>query len=123
MSSKKLKFLVDVNIEKPIIELLSEKGFDIKCVANVNKKLSDEGVIKLANQEERILITNDKDFGELLFYSKKISIGIILFRIKGQNQKEKFVFLDKLLMKHSDKISRHFVVISNKKLRFIPLEV
>jgi len=120
---KKLKFLIDVNIEKPIINFLIKKGFDIKCVVDIDKKMADYSVCEIANTEQRVLITNDKDFGEIVFFQKRISSGIILLRIKGGDASEKILLLEKLLDYYCDKIINHFVVITKEKFRFIPLEV
>jgi len=120
---KKIKFLANVNIEQPIIEFLSAKGIDVKSVANINKYMTDDNVCELANREQRIILTNDKDFGEIVFFQKKIVWGLVLLRIKGQNVEEKIVRLENLLTKYSDKIINHFVVVSKEKIRFIALEV
>ncbi len=120
---EKIKFLANVNVEKPLIDFLNEKGFDIKWVTNIDKRMPDDRVCELANSEQRIIITNDKDFGEIVFYQKKIAYGIILLRVKGQKSAEKIVVLDKLLENYQDKIANHFVVITKTKFRFIPLEV
>ncbi len=120
---EKIKFLANVNVEKPLIDFLNEKGFDIKWVTNIDKRMPDDRVCELANSEQRIIITNDKDFGEIVFYQKKIAYGIILLRVKGQKSAEKIVVLDKLLENYQDKIANHFVVLTKTKFRFIPLEV
>ncbi len=120
---EKIKFLANVNIERPIIEFLSAKGIDVKSVANINKYMTDDNVCELANREQRIILTNDKDFGEIVFFQKKIVWGLVLLRIKGQNVEEKIVRLENLLTKYSDKIINHFVVVSKEKIRFITLEV
>ena len=52
---------------------------------------------KIANKEKRVLITNDKDFGELVFLQKKLSAGIILIRVRNQDVKQKLNVLKKLL--------------------------
>jgi len=70
---KKIKFLANVNIERPIIEFLSAKGIDVKSVVNINKYMTDDNVCELANREQRIILTNDKDFGEIVFFQKKLS--------------------------------------------------
>ena len=120
---KKIKFLANVNVEKPLIDFLNEKGFDVKWVTSIDKRMPDNRVCEIANSEQRIIITNDKDFGEIVFYQKKIAYGIILLRVKGQNSAEKIVVLDKLLENYQDKIANHFVVYTKTKFRFIPLEV
>ena len=119
----KIKFLANVNVEKPLIDFLNEKGFDVKWVTNIDKRMPDDRVCEIANSEQRIIITNDKDFGEIVFYQKKIAYGIILLRVKGQNSSEKIILLDKLLENYLDKIANHFVVLTKTKFRFIPLEV
>jgi len=49
---------------------LIKRGFDIKWVAEIDKQMSDNGVCEIANKEQRIFITNDKDFGEIVFFQK-----------------------------------------------------
>lgn len=124
MKNKKtdLKFLANVNIEKPIVDFLLKNGYDVKWVADIDKKMTDTQVCDLANKEQRVILTNDKDFSEIVFYQKKIVYGIILFRIKGQNIHVKLTLLEKLLKNYSDKIKNHFVVVTKEKLKFIPLE-
>jgi predicted nuclease of predicted toxin-antitoxin system len=120
---KKIKFLANVNVEKPLIDFLNKKGFDVKWVTSIDKRMPDDRVCEITNSEQRIIITNDKDFGEIVFYQKKIAYGIILMRVKGQNSSEKIILLDKLLENYLDKIVNHFVVLTKTKFRFIPLEV
>ncbi|MCF6148290.1 MAG: hypothetical protein E3K37_06495 [Candidatus Kuenenia sp.] len=67
------------------------------------------------------MLTNDKDFGEIVFRQKLISSGIVLFRIRGQDTMEKLKLLRKVLISHKDRISKHFVVITKEKVRFIPI--
>jgi len=120
---EKIKFLANVNVEKPLIDFLNDKGFDVKWVTNIDKRMPDDRVCEIANSEQRIIITNDKDFGEIVFYQKKIAYGIILMRVNGQNSSEKIILLEKLLENYLDKIANHFVVLTKTKFRFIPLEV
>jgi len=117
-----IKFIADVNVEKAIVDYLSDNGYDVKWVPDFNCEIVDEDLLEIANKEKRILITNDKDFGELIFLQKKLSTGIILIRIKGQKADDKVRLIKKLLQTYSDKLSRHFVVLMKKKFRFIPLE-
>ena len=81
---KGIKFLADVNIEKPLVDYLSKQGYDIIWMPDYNCEMSDEDLLQLANEENRIFITNDKDFGDLIFLQKRLSAGTILFRVKDQ---------------------------------------
>ena len=118
----KLKFLADVNVEKSVIDLVRETECDIIWIAETNLAMRDNEILDLANKEDRILITNDKDFGELVFWQKKVTIGIILFRVKGQDTQKKCFLFRELLRKFEDKIRNNFVIISDNKFRFIPLK-
>lgn len=82
----------------------------------------DSEILKIARREKRILITNDKDFGELVFLQKQLAAGVILFRIKGQQVSEKVRYAQILLENYRGKLAGHFVVVADKKIRFIELE-
>ncbi len=118
---RQIKFLADVNVEKPLVDYLTKQGYDIKWLPDYNREMSDEDLLRLANQEKRIFITNDKDFGDLIFLQKKLSAGTILFRVKGQKSEEKIKLLKKLLMGYGDRLLDHYVVITKLKIRIIPL--
>jgi predicted nuclease of predicted toxin-antitoxin system len=83
----------------------------------------DDELLHWANIENRVIITNDKDFGELIFLQKKISTGIILFRVREQRAENKVNLIKHLLENFSEKILNHFIVITGEKIRIIPLEV
>ena len=117
-----LKFIADVNVEKGIIDYLLECGYDVKWIPDYNCGITDDELLKIANEEKRILLTNDKDFGELIFLQKKHSLGIILFRIKEQQTQIKLDLISRLLEKYEDKILYHFIVITKIKFRFISME-
>ncbi len=117
-----IKFLADVNVEKAIVDYLLENKYDVKWISDYNCKILDEDLLNLANTEKRILITNDKDFGELTFLQKRISAGIILLRIRGQKAYDKVKLLKMLLQNYQDKILEHFIVITKNKIRFMPME-
>ncbi|TFG34808.1 hypothetical protein EU527_01800, partial [Candidatus Thorarchaeota archaeon] len=78
-----MNFLADECIEKSIVRHLRENGFKIKSVADLIPGGSDDTVIELANKEKSILLTADKDFGELIYRQGKLTHGIILIRLHG----------------------------------------
>jgi predicted nuclease of predicted toxin-antitoxin system len=116
-----LKFLADVNIEKQIVEFLKNHGYDVIWIPEYDNRLTDDKLLELAKNEHRILITNDKDFGELVFLQRKVSSGIILLRIKDQSIEKKIKNLKKLFDFSQAKVENHFVVITENKIRFIQI--
>lgn len=123
MERDKFRFLANVNVEKPIIDFLIRKDIDVKWVVDIDRQMPDIRVCEIANNEKRIILTNDKDFGEIVFFQKKIKYGLILLRVKGQDSLEKIVLLERLLEKYPDKIAGYFIIVAKEKFRLIPLEV
>lgn len=62
-----MKFLVNANLGRKFTNLLKHAGYDAILIKDVAPKAADEEVLSLASREERVVITNDKDFGELIF--------------------------------------------------------
>ena len=114
----KLKFLADVNILKVIVETLVEQGFDTKWMLKINSRMSDKDILRYAIKDSRIILTNDKDFGELIFKDNMKSNGIILFRgdeEKNESLSLRISSLNKLIEFYTDEIFGNFIVISEKK--------
>jgi len=113
-----MKFLVDESCEYPLVSFLRNLGFDILSVAEEFPSLEDKEVLKVAIKEKRIIITNDKDFGELIFYQKKKPQGVILFRLKEENARSKIKRLETILKRFKKKLKDRFVVVTPTKVRF-----
>ncbi len=78
-----MKFLADANIEKEIVNSMRGMNIDVKWMLEDKPDAADEDIISIASLENRILVTNDKDFGELVFRQQLLSSGVILLRNKG----------------------------------------
>lgn len=113
-----MKFLADENVEKPIVNMLRDNNHDVLYISELAKRSIDEQLLKQANAESRILLTNDKDFGELVYMQGKNSIGIILMRFVSEKSALKTKFMSHLINNFSDRLLGHFTVISEAKIRF-----
>lgn len=77
-----MRLCADENIPKEFVIRLRENGHDVLWVREVLGGATDSEVLTLVFREERLLITFDKDFGELVFRRGKAAVhGVILFRI------------------------------------------
>ncbi|MCD4746969.1 MAG: DUF5615 family PIN-like protein [Bacteroidales bacterium] len=112
-----MKFLVDVGVSNKVENYLQEHGYDIKTVRSIDPRMSDQEIIKLAANEGRMVITMDKDFGELVFHSLLDHCGIILLRLEDATGIEKLKIIKEILTKYSDKIKGHFCVYQKNKFR------
>lgn len=112
-----MMLLADENIEKPIVEFLRDKGFDVFYIIEGKLSISDEEILNIADKENRILITNDKDFGELIFYQKKISSGVLLIRSSKEKASHKVSLFETHLEQIKNKLAGNFVVLSESGVR------
>jgi predicted nuclease of predicted toxin-antitoxin system len=118
MSASELKFLVDVGVGEKVEEYLLEKRYDTKSVRSLDQKMPDQEIIRLAALEKRIVITMDKDFGELVYHSGMDHCGILLLRLEDATGLEKQQVVAKILAKYADNMKNNFCVYQNKKFRF-----
>lgn len=105
----KLKFLVDVGVGRKVEEWLAENGYDVKRVRDINPKAKDSEILHLAVVESRMVITMDKDFGELVYNSGK--------RLENANADQKVKNIKKILSEYSDKLQGKFCVFQGERLR------
>lgn len=108
-----MKFLVDANLGRKFANLLKQAGHDVIFANDLLPLSSDEEILAKAEQEERIAITNDKDFGELIFRLGRPSRGIILLRVSTTDPKERFELAKSVL----DKAEGRFVVVKEGQIR------
>jgi predicted nuclease of predicted toxin-antitoxin system len=78
-----IKLLADENFPLASVELLETKKYNIINVSKDHSGISDRNIIQLANQEDRLILTFDRDFGHLIFKEGVIpKMGIIFFRLQ-----------------------------------------
>lgn len=83
-----IKLLADENVPIEAVKALKRKGVDIVSVIDFSLGLNDREVLDLANREGRILVTFDKDFGELVFREKVKVKGLILLKFAPKSPQQ-----------------------------------
>lgn len=116
-----MQFLADENVEWPIVMKLRRLGYDIKAIKEISAGTDDEAVLQLAFKEKRILLTNDMDFGRLVLHQKKNSAGVVLMRFSNESSAQKIKAIEHLLKFHSEKLAKHFTVISEEQIKIRPI--
>jgi predicted nuclease of predicted toxin-antitoxin system len=81
-----MQFLANENVPGPVVRALRKDGFDVLWVREEMKAAPDHEVLTRASAEKRVVVTFDKDFGELAFrFRLPAESGIVLFRLSGGN--------------------------------------
>ncbi len=112
-----MKILADEGIDRPIVERLRRDNHQVQYVAEMEPGISDEVVLDLANQEKTILLTADKDFGELVFRQQQMTRGVILVRLGGISPSRKAAIVASALAVHGDQMGQAFTVVTPGAVR------
>ena len=111
-------FLANENFPKPSILFLREKGYEILSIQELYQGLSDIDVLKKAIADDLIILTFDKDYGELIFrYVLENPPSVIFFRSKGKDPLVVGQILHSLLILAEVKIKNAFTVIDENNIR------
>ena len=113
-----MQFLADENIEYPVIKILRSNNLNVLAVRGLMKGATDSEILEYAFKEKLILITSDKDFGELTFRLKKPNHGIILLREPSAGIDDKAKILLTALSKLDKDALNKFIVVDRLKIRF-----
>jgi len=116
-----MQFIVDECIGPTVARQLREQGHDVFSVYEQARGIDDNTVLSRAVDEKRILVTNDKDFGEKVYRDGRLHSGIILLRLRDQSELSKIAAITGLLEFHSHRIEGAFVIVTEKQVRFAKL--
>jgi predicted nuclease of predicted toxin-antitoxin system len=117
MNSSELKFLVDVGVGRKVEEYLHNQGYDTKAVRDIDSRMQDIEIMKIAVSEGRMVITMDKDFGELIYHFSVGHCGVLLLRLEDATGTEKVKVVGDILASYSDRIRNCFCVYQSGKFR------
>ncbi len=112
-----MNLLVDENVDGPIVERLRQEGHSVWYVAEMEPGVLDDVVLDLANREESVLLTADKDFGELVFRQRRLVPGVVLIRLAGFAPWHKAEIVASVVNAHAKELLHAFTVITPKAVR------
>jgi predicted nuclease of predicted toxin-antitoxin system len=112
-----MKFLADENVEIQLVERLRSENYEVLYVSDLAPCITDDEVLELANKENAILLTGDKDFGELVFRLGLVSKGVVLLRLGELSLTEKIGTIVKAIREHESELPSTFTVVSANSIR------
>ncbi len=115
-----MRFLADESCDANITRALRNAGHDILDVADVAPRAEDSMVIALAVKESRMLLTEDKDFGQLVFASGSPTNGVVLFRYPHQARSRVIHTFVDLVKKKGEQLMNRFIVVQPGRIRINP---
>ncbi len=116
-----MTFMADENFPRPALAALRNAGWEVFSVAEECPGISDEQVAALCSESQRVLLTFDKDFGELVFRrGLSAGSGVVLFRLVPESPQEA-ADLALALVKSQPDINGTFCVITRDRIRVRPM--
>ena len=117
-----MRIIANENVGGPVVETLRESGHDVVWVKETMRGARDEEVLARAQSERRLVVTLDKDFGELAFrIGLPAACGIVLFRLSGQTPEPDNAQMVAALESRSD-WAGHFATVTDTRIRLRPLD-
>jgi predicted nuclease of predicted toxin-antitoxin system len=106
-----LRFLADESCDHAVVRALRQESHDVLAISEFASQSSDDDVLAMALREERILLTEDKDFAQLVFARRLKSPGVILIRFPANARLSLPRAILQLVRNVGRELSRTFVVV------------
>ena len=103
-----MNFVADEGVDRQIVEGLRADGHTAIYIAEMDPGISDENVLRLTNQQSAILITADKDFGELVFRQAFATYGVLFIRLAGPSRALKAEMTSSAIRERASEIPNSF---------------
>lgn len=107
-----MNFLADESVDQGIVIRLRTVGHSVLAVSEMEPGLTDDAVLAAANEQGALLLTADKDFGELVFRQGRLSSGVVLIRLAGLTLESKCAAVTNAVNEHGEELSGAFTVLS-----------
>ncbi|MCD6217455.1 DUF5615 family PIN-like protein [bacterium] len=114
-----MRFLADESCDFCVVRALRANGHDVLAVSELSPGVEDSTVIKLAIKENRVLLTEDSDFGQLVFAHRLKNASVIFIRYPVSARMQLADDIVKFIENHGDKIAGCFVVAQPGRTRII----
>lgn len=112
-----MRLVADESVDFGIIEALRKKSFDVISISENNSGINDTEVIEIANTHKCLLITEDKDFGELTYRLKLNHNGILLIRLSDLTREDRIILASEIIEKYAHNFFNCFSVLTKQGLR------
>jgi len=116
-----MKFVVEECTGPAVSRWLLRQGWDVLCVFAQARGQSDQWILDTAVAQQRVLITNDKDFGEMLMKSQRRHSGVILLRLDDERPSSKIDLLRRVLGQLKEPLENRLIVATQKTVRIVEL--
>jgi len=112
-----MDFVADESCARPVIQASREAGHDVVAIAEIARGATDDQVLERALKEKRVLITEDRDFGELVYARGRSSAGVILVRFPSRARRAKSATVIEAVSRLGSRLRDAFAVVEPGRVR------
>lgn len=113
-----MKVLANENFPKASVLLLRELGYDVISIGEDDPSISDRAVMEIAQKEQRLILTFDRDYGELIYkYDHKPEAGVLYLRLSAFTPEEPARIVHELLAVLKLETARRLTVYDGQSIR------
>jgi predicted nuclease of predicted toxin-antitoxin system len=111
-----MRFLADESCDFRVVRALRAAGRDVKAIIEAAPGAQDEAVVAMAIQDQRVLLTEDRDFGRLV-YAAAEPVSVVLLRFPSTARAAAPATVVDFVAKHETRLAARFVVIEPGRIR------
>ena len=112
-----MRMLANENVSATVIQLLRDRGHDVLSVKESMRGEKDPAILARAQAEQRLMLTHDKDFGELIYRSGWAHAGVLLLRLQDERPGNRVHIVETVLQRYADRLPWHFTVATEGRVR------
>lgn len=112
-----MKWVADENIDRQVVAALRALGHEVAYIAEIDPAAGDPDILRLAKTMSALLLTADKDFGDIVYRLKHATDGVVLLRLHGMDPDHKAELLSAVVEEHGDELLGAFTVVTEDKVR------
>jgi len=116
-----MKFLADAHISVEMVAMIRDQGDECLDSSAIAPRMPDVDVLRKAEAEGRVVITSDKDFGELVFVHQIRCPGVVLIRVALANETDRVTYVRSVWATVHSRLPGSFITITLGGVRARPM--
>ena len=117
-----MKFLADAHVSMELVAMIRDSGHDCLDASAIPPRMQDVDVLRMAADDGRVVVTSDKDFGELVFVHGIANTGVVLIRIALADETDRVARLRSVWPAVLSRLPGSFVTVTASTVRVRPIQ-
>ena len=117
-----MNILADENLDATIVQWLRSAGHDVTYVAECEPNIADEQVLAMARGEDRVIVTSDLDFGDLIVRTQSRCAGLLILRLRVQSTDARLRVFQNQWNAIAHRLAGSLIIVTDSRARIRPMD-